>query len=250
MGTKSFQLRLLRALCDLDEEISAQETSSQTIPRAIEALQASLREAKAEGAALESRRRETEKKRGLQESELEGERERLRRTKGKQLEVKTNKEYTALLQEMELQSRRIDELETSVLELMEQASALGRELKEKKAEVAQKEVESAAEVRAKEEELKQTQERLVGLRGERKRLLIDIDPVWLQEYERVRAVRQGRVVVPLNGGTCSACHRNLTPKLVYEVRHGDEVRSCPYCNRFLYEPEEARAAQAPGALGR
>ncbi len=242
MGTKNFQIRLLRTLCDLDEEVAAQEISCQEIPEAIEVLRASVKEAEAEESALETNRREAEKKRALQETESEAEHERLVKSRGRQLEVKTNKEYTALLHEIEGQGRRIDKLETSVLELMERAETLGEELKEKKAEVAKKGVHCATEVKAKEEELGRIQERLSWLQGDRKRLLIDVDPAWLEEYERVRKGRTGRAVVSLDGETCSACHRSLPPQLAYEVRHGEEIHSCPYCNRFLYEPEETPKA--------
>jgi hypothetical protein len=250
MGTKNCQIRLLRTLCDLDEEIAAREISCQEIPEAIEVLRTSVKEAEAEESALQTNRRETEKKRALQETELEAERERLAKSRGRQLEVKTNKEYTALLHEIEGQGRRIDELETSVLELMERVEAFGGELKEKKAEVAKKEAHCSIEVKAKEEELGQIRERLSGLQGDRKRLLVDVAPAWFEEYERVRKGRTGRAVVPLDGEACSGCHRNLPPQLAYEVRHGEEIHSCPYCNRFLCVPEETQAPSTPGALGR
>ena len=53
------------------------------------------------------------------EADIESERERMRKTQGKQIEIKTNKEYTALLQEIEGVKDAIDRLETEILEMIE-----------------------------------------------------------------------------------------------------------------------------------
>ncbi|MFQ5915143.1 MAG: zinc ribbon domain-containing protein [Nitrospinota bacterium] len=239
MTEKTLQLRLLREFQDLEQEIAGLEISAEEIPKTIQSIETEVEAARAELVHREARKKDLERERVRREADVETERERLRKAQGKQLEVKTNKEYSALLQEMEAIKGKIDQWETEILELMESADTLAEAIRDGAGRLG--EMEADAEVRKKEkrEELDRIQDRLSDLRGGHQRISVDIDPEWLAQYSRIKAAR-GWAVAPLNSNSCSGCHQSLMPQLVHEIKHGAEIRTCPHCNRILYSPEEAK----------
>ncbi len=62
----------------------------------------------------------------------------------------------------------------------------------------------------------------------------------MSEYQRIKSSR-GWAVAALNGNSCTGCHQSLIPKLIHEIKHDDEIKTCPHCNRILYIPVEAES---------
>ncbi len=235
------QLVRLREYQEVEREIAELEERARAIPKTLEAIEEEAEAARSEQTGLENRRKDIERERMRRESDLEAERERMRKTQGKQLEVKTNKEYSALLQEIEGVKENIDRLETEILELMEEGEAIGGKIDERAARVREKETEAEGRKKAKREELAVLEGRLAGLENDRKHLSRDIDDDWAANYNRIKASR-GWAVSPLNGNSCGGCHQLLMPQLIHEIKHGDDIKSCPYCMRILYALAEGEVS--------
>ena len=234
------QLVRLREYQEVEREIAELEERARAIPKALEAIEVEAEAARSEQSGLENRRKELERERMRRESDIEAERERMRKTQGKQLEVKTNKEYSALLQEIEGVKENIDRLETEILELMEESEAIEGKIDEGAGRVRKKEAEAENRKKAKRAELAALEERLARRRNDRRHLSRDIDDDWTANYNRIKAVR-GWAVSPLNGNSCGGCHQLLMPQLIHEIKHGDEIKSCPHCMRILYALAEGEA---------
>jgi len=246
---KQLQIRLLREFQDLEEEIAILESSTEAIPKVIQSIEDEVKQAHDHQAAIEARRRDLEKERMRKEADIETERDHMRKVQAKQLEVKTNKEYSALLHEIEGIKGKIDRFETDILEVMESSEALEEEIHQGKGKLREQEAE--AENRKKEqcEALDQMKKRLAGLREDHKRLSLEIEPDWVSEYRRIKAAR-GTAVAGLNGKSCGGCHQTLMPKLVHAVNHDDEIQTCPHCNRILFTlEEESKTAETSNPAG-
>ncbi len=239
MIDKRLQLRLLREFQDLDQEIADREASAAEIPKAVQSIEARVDAARAEQAGLEERRKGLERERMRRETDVEAERERLRSAQAKQLDVKTNKEYSALLREIEGINGKIDQLETQILEMMESAEATAAEIRQGAGRLREEEAEAESRKNEKKEELRRLESRLSELREEHKRLSVEIDPDWRAEYGRIKEAR-GWAVAGLNGNSCSGCHQSVMPQLIHEIKHGDEIKTCLHCNRIFYIPEETQ----------
>ena len=174
--------------------------------------------------------------------DLEGKRSKY---KGQLMDVKTNKEYTAMLHEIETVEREIREREDQILEEMERSEGLTQDVKTE--EDAFRSVEAAAKKERSELDARQGQ-----LDDERKTVAAGRDEVAgtipegpLQLYERVAKFR-GTGLAEAQDGMCQACHVKLRLQMWVEVRQGENVFQCPSCNRILfYEPPPPTVAVEP-----
>jgi hypothetical protein len=147
--------------------------------------------------------------------------------------VKTNKEYTAMLHEIEGVEREIRGREDRILEEMERAETLAAEVKRE--EAAFKDVE--ARQRA---ELARLEQRGEALRLEAERLGSERDAVagtldgeTLELFRRVARLR-GVAVAEARDAMCQLCHVVLRPQMFMDLKRNEQLIQCPACNRILY----------------
>lgn len=147
--------------------------------------------------------------------------------------VKTNKEYDAIANETENVKKKIDELETRILEIGEKIEKykesneqytkdlgiIASELDVNDAELQKKIGESA------EEENLLLQERQIT----RKKLSTQ----QANSYERIRNAKKGMAVAYCNGGICSGCYTFIPPQRVVEIRAMKKIFTCESCGRIL-----------------
>ncbi len=174
--------------------------------------------------------------------ELEGKRSKY---KGQLMDVKTNKEYTAMLHEIEGVEREIRAREDLVLEEMEKAESLSQEVKRE--EAGFKLVEQAA--RAERSELDAREVRLTEaatrLRAEREEVAASVPEEARLRYARVAKLR-GTGVAEARDGTCQACHVKLRLQVWVELRRNDALIECESCGRVLfYEPPPPTVVAEP-----
>ncbi len=156
--------------------------------------------------------------------------------KGQLMEVKTNKEYTAVLHEIEGVERDIKAREDVVLEEMEKAEALGQDVKREEADFKGVVAEAGKEKAA-------LDARAATLEGEAARLRKDRDLVAaslpeepLGLYSRV-ARQRGTAVAEARDGMCQACHVRMRLQIWVEVKKNEQLFQCESCGRVLfYDP--------------
>jgi predicted nucleic acid-binding Zn-ribbon protein len=67
-------------------------------------------------------------------------------------------------------------------------------------------------------------------------------------YEFIRNRLAHPVIVPVNQGVCSGCHIAIPPQIFIELQRGQQILSCPNCQRLIYwdehfsVPEESTSA--------
>jgi predicted nucleic acid-binding Zn-ribbon protein len=156
--------------------------------------------------------------------------------KGQLMDVKTNKEYTAMLHEIEGVEREIRAREDLVLEEMEKADGLAQEVKREDA--AFKLVEQAAKTERGELEARET--KLAGeaarLRSERDVVFASVSEDARTLYRRVAKLR-GTGVAEARDGECQTCHMKLRLQVWVELRQNETLLQCDSCSRILfYQP--------------
>jgi predicted nucleic acid-binding Zn-ribbon protein len=55
-------------------------------------------------------------------------------------------------------------------------------------------------------------------------------------FHRLYGARQGKAVVPVEGGTCTGCHVRLRGPLLMELREAKGLVACESCQRLLFLP--------------
>jgi hypothetical protein len=237
--TVSEDIDRLWTLRGLDEELVALNAALRRFPAeraAIEQRLAGERErlaaAKAHFAGLQKQRREIEQ-------QIAGVTETERKFQAQQPLVKKNEEYRALQHEIDEARRKRSDLETRVLEQLEEEDRVQSERPVIERALAAAEKESAGRLSLIEAEERADRERVAALEAERRTHVEALSPKVRSQYERIRASLEGRAVVPILKGACGGCFRGQPPQVVQEARKRDRVLICDGCGRLLLWPPEA-----------
>ena len=133
--------------------------------------------------------------------------------------MKTNKEYSAVLAEIEGAKVEKDRLEEEILGLMELQERIGREVVEGEARLRPQEAEAKVQEAAAAEELRALEVDVEGARSERESVARDVPRDVLAQYRRILKGRAGLAVALVgSNGICSGCRVTLTPQRFNEAR--------------------------------
>lgn len=158
----------------------------------------------------------------------------MKKTKDRLFDVKTNKEYQAILKEIETIKEKNSETEDEIINSMEELENLRSLLrtKEKEFETFQQQYEENKkklidEKTLLEENYQKYQQNIREVASKLPRSL-------LKRYETIKGIGNGLAVVSVWKEVCSGCHMNIPPQLYNELQKNLEIHSCPNCNRIIY----------------
>ncbi len=160
------------------------------------------------------------------------------RFKEQQMQARNNVVYSALDTEISETKKKINGLEDSGIELMEEIEALEEEIRlwHKDYELQEREFKSReAELMRQKGE---AEEKLKVLRARRNDVASRVPEGLRQRYQRVRDRKAGPVVVPLRGDTCAGCFGTIPIQRINEIRHDEDLKSCENCGRIIYCSDE------------
>lgn len=228
------QLERLVALQIVDLKIQEMERVKEEIPQRIASLEEEFRKEEESVQAERTELEKLQKERPQKEKDLEEEIDRVKKAEARVFEIKTNKEYQAVLKEIDNAKKLNRQREEEILGILERLEdmqnhlgkgeksleARRREYQRQVAELKQKaasfDEEMAGEVRQREEQEKAIPQDL------------------LSKYHMLLEKRQGVAVARVINGACQACNMNLRPQLYIELQKQDTLIACPNCNRILF----------------
>jgi uncharacterized protein len=223
----------LVALQSVDVRIQEMERVKEEVPRRISFLEDEIKKAEERALAERNEVEKLLKERRRKEKDLEEEVDRVKKTEARVFEIKTNKEYQAVLKEIESSKKLNRQREEEILEILERHEEKQKQLRqeeknleEKRQDFQQQIEELRVQVASFEKEMAQ-QRRLREERGK------EIPSALLRQYQMLLGRRQGRAVAQVVDGVCQACHMNLRPQLYIELQKQDTLILCPNCNRIL-----------------
>jgi hypothetical protein len=231
-------LQRLQELQVLDSRIAGLERKLEAIPVRIQGIRDALQAARAAVDAIRQKLDGARKEMRGKEKDLEYQAAQRKKLEAKLYEVKTNKEYSAVLAEIEGAKVEKGRLEEEILALMELQERLGREVVEGEARLRPQEAEARVQEAAAAEELRALEADLEAARSEREAVARDVPRDLLAQYGRLLRQRGGLAVALVgSNGTCSGCRVTLTPQRFQEVRQSSQIFVCENCGRFLfYQP--------------
>lgn len=228
-------LQRLQELQVLDSRVAGLERKLEAIPTRIHGIRDGLQQAKASIEAIRGKLDGARKDIRTKEKELEYQAAQRKKLEAKLYEVKTNKEYSAVLAEIESAKVEKDRIEEEILALMELQERLGREVVEADARLRPQEAEAKVQEAAATEELRALEVDVEAARSERESVVRDVPRDLLAQYARLLKGRAGLAVALVgSNGICSGCRVTLTPQRFNEVRQSSQILVCENCGRFLY----------------
>jgi len=233
------QLQTLIDLQGYDARIASLEAEAARLPKQIESLQTSLAEAKKQMETLKARVDTTRKDLRAKEKDLEVIAAKRAKLEARLYEVKTNKEYSAALLEIEESKQEKAKTEEEILALMELQERLGVEVREAEKRFKTREEQARQDESVVRTKLAAVEQELAGLRGERGGRAKDLPPGLLSDYERLLRARNG-VAVAAVGVTaiCGGCRVTIRPQAIQELKSAiTAMMRCESCGRYLYWQE-------------
>lgn len=227
------QILLLRELQETELKIRGLKGDQERYPLRIRELDERLTSEKEAALREKERLQALEKERRRKEGELNEEGERIKKTKGRLFEVKTNKEYQALLHEIELMENSTGKKEDEILAILEETDQLGESVSEREGALVVVEKEIRAEISETEEKLGRLVEEIAATEKRREDIIKTLDKELMRAYETLKA-RRGTALAAVKRGACQGCYVNIPPQMFNEVRRNDRLIRCPNCSRFLY----------------
>lgn len=230
-------LELLLKLQTIDYDIGELERSKEYLPDMIDNLNTEMREA---ADTLEQTKTDlTEaqvKQKGL-ELEIQTKEANLQKYQQQMMSIKTNKEYDALVAEIDQIKEVISVSETELLETIETASTLGAQITELEEKAQQAKETNTKQLVALQEKIDSIGDTMANIEKGRNELMGSISRRTMSVYERVRKGRGGQAVVPVRKKACGSCFKALTPKKIQEVKRADTVYTCDNCGSIFYWDE-------------
>jgi predicted nucleic acid-binding Zn-ribbon protein len=227
------QIILLRELQDTEVRIRGLKNDQERYPREIDQLNEKLSSEK-ETASREKERLEfLERERRRKEGELDGLGEKIKKSKGRLFEVKSNKEYQALLHEIGRMEESTSRNEDEILALLDEIDELRGSVSQREGDLVTVEKETQDEVAKIEGALTHIVKEIDAAEKQRKKILASMNPDLVKAYETLKQ-RRGRALALVKRGVCQGCYVNIPPQMFNEVQRNDTLIRCPNCNRFLF----------------
>ncbi|MGC1405031.1 MAG: C4-type zinc ribbon domain-containing protein [Thermodesulfobacteriota bacterium] len=228
------QLNYLIQMQQLDNTIELILIHSQDNPRKVALVNQETQKVQEVFQNFKKEMEDVKKQRKILEREVEEFDQRIKKSQVKLMEVKTNKEYRAMLTEIEELKKFKTGKEDLLLEFLEKAEEGAKKEKALKGEVEVKIAEEKVIKKQLEKEGRGYEEEISELNRKRKGLSSRVDSGLLKQYEFLRERLRGMAVAEVKEATCLGCHMLLPPQLYNELHRQDRIITCPSCLRILY----------------
>lgn len=248
------QIKQLVELQKVDDAIFAVKQELESAPRELEDLEQRFEAAEAQ------RNRVLDKLAHLQEQqkrlslEIDDDSARIKKSKNKLMQVGNTREYHAMMREMDSMEKINRSREEEKMTLMEELQLQNDTLAEIDRDHSALKAELEVKREGLEEKLKKAGINLDSLNQKRAQVSKAIPQPVFMRYEFIRVRLEHPVIVAVTDGICSGCNIAVPPQSFIELQRGQQILSCPNCQRLIFWcehfslPEEAVAAPKPVPL--
>jgi len=247
LTAKEQLIRLVR-IQELVDTVRHAERVLSTGPGKIEEIESRFRERNAEFVAIQDRYDELELDRKTRGEELQVLEESKIKYTDDLMRVKNQKEYAAMLKEIDSVKAQISEHEDAILRDMEEIEKLKGELATHEEHIAQEREAVAAESKTVADASNEARETIERLTAQRRELENGLPPALLASVRRLEDRRRGVFLSRALDGTCQSCFVRVRPQVFQEIKLATAVHSCENCRRYLFfEPGITAAIAAEGS---
>lgn len=228
------ELELLVKLQAVDLDVKQLQGKKEECPERLRHIEKKAQEEEQESRLTLEKREELRQRKKEKETELEDEIVQLKKSQSKLMAVKTNREYQALLKEIEEIKKANRKREDEIVAIMEDMEHLDQDIKKKQEEIDKIKEEIEIERKRSDSLALQYDRELAKLEESRKTMAKNIPEKLLKRYDFLRSKRNGLAVVGVENAVCLGCHMNIPPQLYNELLKEEKIISCPSCQRIIY----------------
>ncbi len=232
------QLNLLKDLQEIDREISSIEATRQAYQDELAAFDGATARVQEMLDQLNQEVAELQQEEAQLQQQLLKERDNVTRVEARLPEIQTQKEYVAVLKEIDMAKKANKELDEQMQQKQQEIAALDGDRKEKETELS--DIKGNSESRGAElDELIAASEQTLAKRNEtRETVAAELPKGLLRKYQTLFKRRGGLALAVARDGACLGCHMQLPPQQYNKLLQVTEIETCPHCNRILYVEEQ------------
>lgn len=229
---------------DINMLISLQENDNQrrdiklfltAVPDRLATLDAALAQAERQFRDKEDALAQQKKKYRDYEGEVQTKQERIKKSDAKLFSIKNNKEYQAVLKEIEDLKRESSRIEDEMLTLLD-ALEEGDDIVAAARQAWEAEKDRIGQEKAGvEHERSDRETELAGLDAQWSEMTTQMSDALLQQFLEVRGrVNNGKAIVAVKDYVCQGCYMNIPAQMYNDLHKAGTLKSCPFCNRMIY----------------
>jgi len=230
-------LQALVALQQKDKHLDAIQHEIDAVPPRIAALKADLESEKKHMNDAKAKIMELEKKKKSKELDVAAKDEAARKHSAQLNDLKSNDAYKVMQAEIAAEKAAAGNIETEILQTMEELDAAKAVEKAATAEFKKTEEFSKKDLEKLEAEMSHAKGRFETSKIERDATAAAVALSEMKVYNHIRGRGKPDAVVPVVAGHCGSCQINLTPGLILEVSKLKTLVTCESCQRILFKPE-------------
>lgn len=228
------QIRQLVALQHVDDDIHLVRNELKMAPQEVEELSRRF------AAQQEQRDRILDKLQHVKDQQkrldldIEDDSARIKKSKSKLMQVGNNREYQAVVREVDNMERQNRSREEERMALQEERNLQEANLREVDSVWSALKAELEVKNDNLEQRLTEARTRLEELEKRRAVTGSEVPAPVLSRYEFIRLRLEHPVIVPVDDGICAGCHIAIPPQVFIELQRGQQILSCPNCQRLIY----------------
>ena len=232
------QIRKLVELQKIDEEIYRYKKELEEKPVQFAALAQQFEAKKTGLKKLEDKSKTLLVERKFFEVDLQSKEDAITKANAQLSLLKTNKEYTIKMSEIENLKADKSQVEEKILLSYDEVDNLNAQINKEKAIVTEEEKKYLAQKKLVDDTLAELQEKIKALNVQRHQVTPDIAKPNLERYEKILVNKQGLAIVPVVGSSCGGCFMNVPYQVTNDIKTHDKLVLCEMCARILYLREE------------
>jgi predicted nucleic acid-binding Zn-ribbon protein len=225
-------------LQELDSQIYKLNEEIESKPKEIEALQEAFEEKKKRLSLLEKAYLDAQKEKKEKELEFAAKEENTKKLQSQLYQLKTNKEYNIMLQQINDTKADASLAEDKIIEAMEKIDKTKTSLDYEKGKIGEEEKIFLAEKKKVEDLIKEMDGSIAQFLAQRNQTIPDIDNKILSQYERILHNRDGLAICAVKNNTCAGCNMFVPAQVINLIQMYDKMVTCEVCNRILVIPNE------------
>ncbi len=231
------QLSLLIQLQEVDGKIRSLTGQKKRLPEFLAGLERKREANKANLESVKEALQAAQKNKRDRDQDLEAGAQKVEKLKTRSSEIKNNKEYQALLKEIETGEKENRAIEDEILALMEKIDAAAAAITAAEQRSREEEAALQAEQKQLEADFAKIEEELKGIERARQEVVKSIQPDILGQYEKLFSTKSGIAIAEARSESCSGCFMSIPPQIFVNVKKNESIITCPNCHRMLYYKE-------------
>jgi len=241
------QLQRLVRIQELAQQVRAAQKIVDDAPIRIGEIESRFRERNAEYVAVKDHFDELQNDQTTRSGELSSLEQQRDKYMESLMSVKNQREYAAMLKEIDMVKAEISGHEEAILKDMEGVEKLKGELATHEEHIKRERVQVEIERSEVEAEAAAANDRIEQLIAERNGIETELPKQVAATLLRLEATRQGIFLTKAENGTCLSCFVRVRPQVFQEVKLATAVHACGNCRRFLYVPSSLASAKGGDA---